>query len=69
MTNFTTMTEYEVIKAAHLTILDRWDAEMRRKERLESEGKPAPLADYRLDKYEAQLRELEDALINIKYPE
>lgn len=67
MTTFTTMTEYDIIKAAHSTILDRWHREVQHKERMNKDGLEAPIADFRIEKLDAQLRELESGLIRMEH--
>lgn len=56
--NFNTISEYEIVSMAYSKILDRWAKEKERKEKLNAEGKPAPIADHWIEKTEKQMEEL-----------
>ena len=56
--NFKTISDYEIVYAAYSRILDRWAKEIQHKEKLNAEGKPAPIADYWIEKTAGQIEEL-----------
>lgn len=61
--DFKTISEYEIVKMAYGRILDRWAKEKERKEKLNVEGKPAPIADHWIEKTEKQMAELHEWIL------
>lgn len=60
------ISDYEILKAAYSYILYIWGRELERKERLNNEGKPSPIADFRIDKTQKQLDELHKRILRIE---
>lgn len=62
--NFKTISDYEIVKAAYMQVLNRWANEKECKEKLNAEGKPAPIADHWIEKTEKQMDELHAWILN-----
>ena len=58
MDKFKTISEYDIVRLAYGRILEKWAKEKDRKEKLNAEGKPAPIADHWIEKAEKQMEEL-----------
>lgn len=61
------ISDYEILKAAYTEVLRRWANETERKEKLNEEGKPSPIADFRIDKTQKQLDELHKRILRIEH--
>ena len=66
MTNFTTLTELEILYAAYHQILEKLVAESERNDRLKHDGIPNKITQHRVDKLQAQLDELNEAIIRME---
>ena len=66
MTNFTTITELQILYAAYHQILEKWIAESDRNDRLKHDGTPNKITQYRVDKLQAQLDELHEAIVKLE---
>lgn len=60
------ISDYEILKAAYTHILCIWGRELERKEKLNKDGKPSPIADFRIDKTQKQLDELHKRILRIE---
>ena len=69
MTSFTTITELQILYAAYHQILEQWATESERNDRLKHEGIPNKITQYRLNKLQAQLDELNEAIIRMEQSE
>lgn len=69
MTNFTTITELQILYAAYHQILEQWSTESERNERLKHEGIPNKIAQHRVNKLQAQLDELNEAIVRLEQSE
>ena len=58
------MTECELYKAAYNYVLALWSREIERKDKLNKEGKTSPIADAKIKKYNAQLDELHEVILD-----
>lgn len=56
------MTQLEILKFAMIGVSNRLNDEQKRKEKLNSEGKPSPIADYRIEKLTKQFDEVMDLI-------
>ena len=66
MTNFTTLTELQVLKAAYGNIVERWLTESERNDRLKLNGTPNRITQSRVDKLRAQIDELHEAILRLE---
>ena len=62
--NFTNITDYQLINLAYSAIIEKWVKEKGRKERLNAQGSMSPIADHKIAKYEAQMEELRNWMLN-----
>lgn len=69
MTNFTTITELQILYAAYRHILEKWIAESDRNERMNREGIPNNITQYRINKLQSQLVELHKAIVRLEQNE
>ena len=69
MKTFKTLTELEILYAAYHQILEKWVAESERNDRLKHDGIPNKINQYRVDKLQAQLDELNEAIIRLEQNE
>jgi hypothetical protein len=69
MTNFTTLTELQILNAAYTNILERWVTESERNDRLKLNGKPNRITQSRVDKLRAQIDELHEAILKLEQSE
>lgn len=58
MDKFKTISDYDIVRLAYGRILEKWAKEKAQKEKLNSEGKPSPIADHWIEKTEKQMEEL-----------
>ena len=66
MTNFATLTELQVLKAAYNHILERWLAESERNDSLKLNGTPNRITQSRVKKLRAQMDELHEAILRLE---
>lgn len=69
MTNFTTLTELEILYAAYHQILGILATESERNDILKHDGIPNKITQHRVNKLRAQLDELNEAIIRIEQSE
>ena len=69
MTNFTTITELQILYAAYHQILEKWVYESEHNDRLKHDGIPNKITQYRVNKLQAQLDELHEAIIRMEQSE
>ena len=69
MTNFTTITELQILYAAYHQILEKWVAESERNDRLKHDGIPNKIAQYQVNKLQAQLDELNEEIVRLEQNE
>ena len=69
MTNFTTLTELQILYAAYHQILGIWATESERNERLKHDGIPNKITQYRVNKLQAQIDELNEAIVRLEQNE
>ena len=69
MTNFTTITELQILYAAYHQILEKWVAESERNDRLKHDGIPNKITQYRVNKLQAQLDELHEEIVRLEQNE
>lgn len=55
-----------VFKLAYSALLEHWCDEMERKARLADQGHASPISDARIAKYEMQLAELHDRIVEVE---
>lgn len=66
MTQFTTITELEILNEAYMSILSKWCRESERCTNAYLNGKTDRIAEYRRDKYKARLDELHKAIVALE---
>lgn len=69
MTQFTTLTELEILNEAYMHILRKWSKEDDNYKASERTGFPNAICKHRRDKYQAQLDELHAAIIALENAE
>ena len=69
MKQFTTITELQILYDAYHAILDRWVKAEKDYSKSILEGSPNEIAKGRRDKYNAQLAELHEAILDIERAE
>lgn len=66
MTQFTTITDLEILNEAYMSILNKWAHNDNIYEISVKTGKPNAISKHRRDKYKAQLDELHDAIVALE---
>ena len=69
MTKFTTITELQILYAAYHQILEKWVAESEHNDRLKHDGIPNKITQYRVNKLQAQLDELNEEIVRLEQNE
>ncbi len=69
MTQFTTISELEILNEAYMSILEKWARADENYKKSERSGFPNELYKHRRDKYNAQLDELHTAIIALENAE
>lgn len=66
MTQFTTLTELEILNEAYMSILDKWARNDERYMESVKAGEPDIISKHHRDKYKAKLDELHDAIVALE---
>ena len=69
MKTFKTLTELEILYAAYHQILGIWVTESERNERLKHDGIPNKITQYRVNQLQAQIDELNEAIVKLEQNE
>lgn len=69
MTQFTTITDLEILNEAYMSILEKWARADDNYKKSERTGFPNQLYKHRAEKYNAQLEELHTAILALENAE